>query len=228
MKAVAGIYCLRFPNGKEYWGQSINVNERVREHFYPWYKNTPVGNAIKKYGKEAVESHVFYLPEEWLDDFEREMIARRKSIAPSGYNLDSGGNENKHHCQITKEKMAKAQRGRLRKKASEETKAKMSIAQSGPRNANFGNHFSRETRNRLSISHIGNRHSEASKEKIRIASTGRFHTKETKAKISAGLSGRICSMESRAKISLSLLKWSRTDEGIASMKAAWQKRREAK
>lgn len=53
------------------------------------------------------------------------------------------------------------------KRASEETKAKMSKARKGKPSHRLGKHLSEETKRKMSLGHIGFRHSEESKNKIR-------------------------------------------------------------
>jgi group I intron endonuclease len=128
-----GIYGFVFPNRKEYWGQSINVDKRVRTHFSRSSKKDNikyiVDNAIRKYGKENIQIYIFYCQEEYLDYAETEMIKRRNSICPSGYNLDSGGKVNRHPSIETKNKLSFAKKGKPSKRGwhhTTETKAKLS------------------------------------------------------------------------------------------------------
>lgn len=87
---------------------------------------------------------------------------------------------------------------------SEATKQK--IGRSGPENANYGKRASEETRAKLSASRIGNqnakgfKHSEATRLKTSEAGKGRVHTDETKRKISEANKGRVVSEETRAKL----------------------------
>jgi group I intron endonuclease len=67
----------------------------------------------------------------------------------------------------------------LGRKHSEETKQKMSFAQTGDKGNNYGKHASEETKQKMSIAHKGN-----------TARLGKKHSEETKQKISASLRAR--------------------------------------
>lgn len=87
----------------------------------------------------------------------------------------------------------------------DETKAKISAAMKGKKNA-LGNKHSDETRAKMSAAHKGKPHSAEMKAKMSIAMKGKKntlgmkHTAEAKAKISESLMGHECSPEMREKI----------------------------
>ena len=157
---------------EERWKQ--HIRESNREGGWEW--NTPLGNAIKKYGKDSFE--VFVL-EECSSETEMKqkeiwLIRERKSLASeTGYNLTLGGD------------------GRLGYKLSEETKRKIG-------EGNFGKIMSDDARAKMSIA--------AKKRCVGKPSPmdGKKHTDDSLKKISESSKGRVFSEESRRKKSESL------------------------
>jgi len=92
-------------------------------------------NAIRKYGWDQFDVEILHeFPKEgdWkerLDQLETYEIALRNTLAPNGYNYETGGNKNKV--------------------LHEETKALMSEVRSGENHSMFGKHHSKETREML-------------------------------------------------------------------------------
>jgi group I intron endonuclease len=133
-------------NGKQYVGQTITKHSR-KGHGHA------LADAYKKYGHksftyEAVCSNVDN--HSTLDFMEQFWINVMGSLAPNGYNLESGGRRYKTvshkpqlgipHTQETKTKMSEGQKRYLAgidvhfntgRKASEETKEKMRLAKLG-------------------------------------------------------------------------------------------------
>lgn len=115
---MIGIYCIRNKiNGKEYVGQSININKRIYEHKkkaldYPedLSHNSILHQAIRKYGRENFE--VSILEEcsvDLLDEREKYYIKSKNTLAKNGYNILSGGQANrlnlkKHFCSCGEKK----------------------------------------------------------------------------------------------------------------------------
>jgi group I intron endonuclease len=178
------VYCIKnIINNKEYIGLTIRtLEERWKQHIREsnreggWEWNTPLGNAIKKYGKDSFE--VFVL-EECSSETEMKqkeiwLIRERKSLASeTGYNLTLGGD------------------GRLGYKLSEETKRKIG-------EGNFGKIMSDDARAKMSIA--------AKKRCVGKPSPmdGKKHTDDSLKKISESSKGRVFSEESRRKKSESL------------------------
>ena len=158
------------------------MEHRWKQHIYEsnkkdsWEWNTPLGNAIKKYGKDSFQ--VFVLEEcsseTELKQKEIQLIKERKSLASeTGYNLTLGGD------------------GRLGYKLSEETKRKIG-------EGNFGKVMSNEAKEKMSVAAKkrsvgklspmdGKKHTEESKQKIISFLTGRKHSEESKRKCSESM-----------------------------------------
>jgi len=107
-------------------GHKSEVRNGRRRHLY---------NAIRKYGWDQFDVeilHEFSKEGDWkerIDQLETDEIARRNTLAPNGYNYETGGNKNKV--------------------LHEETKALMSEVRSGENHPMFGKHHSEETREML-------------------------------------------------------------------------------
>ncbi len=102
-------------NGKEYIGQTTStITKRWREHCVPDSPCLNIGRAIQKYGKENFTIDVIAEAEsiEELNTLESYFIQNLNTMAPTGYNLRTGGNNSI---------------------PSEETRKRMSIAQTGLR-----------------------------------------------------------------------------------------------
>ena len=178
------VYCIKNTiNNKEYIGLTTRtLEERWKQHIYEsnkkdsWEWNTPLGNAIKKYGKDSFQ--VFVLEEcsseTEMKQKEIQLIKERKSLASeNGYNLSFGGD------------------GRLGYKLSEKTKRKIG-------EGNLGKVMSTESKEKMSIA--------AKKRSVGKPSPmdGKKHTDDALRKISESSKGRIFSEESRIKKSESL------------------------
>jgi group I intron endonuclease len=135
------VYCIKNKvNEKEYIGLTTRkLQNRWKQHIYEskrensWEWNTPLRNAIKKYGEENFE--VFVLKEcsslEELKQKEIECISERKSfVRLGGYNMTKGGDGRLgcKHSEETKRKIGSSSLGRM---FTEETKEKCRIAKKG-------------------------------------------------------------------------------------------------
>jgi group I intron endonuclease len=157
-KVIRGIYCIEnLINNKKYIGQSKDIYTRWSNH--KWYlnennhENNHLQNAWNKYGENNFK---FYIIEECneniIDEREQYLIAYYKTtIDLNGYNLDTGGNHNKHHSKETKEKIRKSNTGKV---ASKETRLKISKNRTGKligeKHFMYGKHLSIETKYKLS------------------------------------------------------------------------------
>ena len=184
-------------NNKEYIGLTTRtLEERWKQHIYEsnkqdsWEWNTPLGNAIKKYGKDSFE--VFVLEEcsseTELKLKEIQFIKDRKSLASeNGYNLSFGGD------------------GRLGYKLSDETKRKIG-------EGNKGKTYTAESLEKMSVA--------AKKRSVGKLSPmdGKKHTDETKKKISEAFKGRIHSEESKKKCSESQKGIKKSPQSVEKMR----------
>lgn len=217
---MIGIYCIRhIDDSKPYVGQSRYIERRINEHFNFYDKTMYIDKAIVKHGKEMFTWEILELcEEEILDDRECHWIATLNSIAPNGYNLQSGGSTGRH-SEATRAKLSKARKGRKFKPHSAETRKKIGDAQRGEKNHMYGRtgkdnpHFgmkrSAETCAKLSAVHKGKtpwnkgkphteetRAKQSEKAKERFANPenhpmyGKQHKPETRMKISASNRGR--------------------------------------
>ena len=221
-------------NNKSYIGISIHEPEkdRIQKHL-SGRGNRIIANAVKKYGKDAftyeiLEENVF---DEFLPDLEVAYIANFNTIAPHGYNLDSGGGGAGSPSAEARRKMSEAHKGRKfsaehRRKLSEtgkgrkfsaEHRRKLSEAHKNRKfsaehrrklsEANKNRKFSSETRRKLSETGKGRKHPPRSAEhrrKLSEVNKGRKHpprSKETRRKLSEVAKGRTFSKETRRKLS---------------------------
>jgi len=98
MKLTHVIYKLTFPNGKVYIGQTCNMVKRMSNYKQESVnRNSAVCNAVCKYGWASVIIEIIKRCTSIRADFwERKFIKKFKSIDRKfGYNLESGGHENK-------------------------------------------------------------------------------------------------------------------------------------
>lgn len=161
-------------DGKVYVGQTVQkLNERLYQHVQ--CKKTAIGCAINKYGWENFKAEIIEeCPREMLNERERFWIKFYDCMAPKGYNLTNGGDTN-----FT---------------VSDETRAKISMANTGENNPFYGKHHTPETRAKISQTNKAQGIKPPSRK-------GTILSEEHKAKISASGKGRECSAETRAKIS---------------------------
>jgi group I intron endonuclease len=101
------IYKITSPSGKVYIGQTVrSFEERIRQHKRRSSNCTLLKNAIQKYGDqmkyEIIEEDIL---REQLDKREVHWISHFNSLAPDGYNLDSGGNSNKEFTEELKNRV---------------------------------------------------------------------------------------------------------------------------
>lgn len=96
---MIGIYKItNLVNNKIYIGQSINIEKRIKEHFWKAEcekdisYNSALHQAIRKYGKDNFVWEVLKeCPIDEIDDLERYYIELYNSITPNGYNILTGG-----------------------------------------------------------------------------------------------------------------------------------------
>ncbi|MFA5031266.1 MAG: NUMOD3 domain-containing DNA-binding protein [Patescibacteria group bacterium] len=131
-------------NGMRYVGQTTRkLKERIAGHKCGKKKQICIlTRAIKKYGIKNFKWISFSCVEEDLDWTEQFLIKELNTLAPNGYNLETGGHENKHHSEITKQKIRKRAIGRLQ---TEETKQKKREKSNGINNPFYGKRHTEES-----------------------------------------------------------------------------------
>lgn len=215
-----GIYGIKnLVNGKWYVGQSGNIEARKRSH-YSELKNGVHCNeyfqfAFNKYGFDNFEFRILEETEEGLLDIQENLwIKHYKSDQRDfGYNLDTGGHQNKHHSEESKLKMSKSKKGKpngclgrvlsdeTKRKISEKAKRRIIPAETHRRalEANKGRKMPEEHRLRLLRINLGNKYCLGKNLGNKYA-LGRHPSAETRKK----LSEKILSVEHRRKISEAL------------------------
>ena len=165
LKGVCGIYKITNPNGKIYIGQSRNIRVRMKSYLNITCKQqTILYSSLLKYG---YENHFFEILEECelenLNNRERYWQDELEAVGPLGLN-----------CYLEKAD------GKFRQ-ASESTKNKLKVAQTGVNNSMYGR--------------VGELHPNYGRKGKDNPLYGRVVSKETSNKISKALTGRKLSDE---------------------------------
>jgi group I intron endonuclease len=126
----SGIYGIKnLANGKWYIGQSTDLSRIKNDHFSYLIRNhhcnEHLQKAFNKYGKNSFKFYILEkTSENILDERECDLIVFYKSNQPKfGYNIDSGGNKNKHFSDEHKRKIAEASK---KHRHSEKVKIRLS------------------------------------------------------------------------------------------------------
>lgn len=154
---ICGIYKIENKiNHKIYIGQSNDIETRWTHHKWELnnhkHSNNHLQKAWDKFGEENFIFEIVELCDETIiDEKEQEYIKKFCSLSSqNGYNLDSGGNFNKHHAKETKEKISQKHIGKI---ISKETKTKISQNRkgkcSGEEHWNYGKKMSKELQEKL-------------------------------------------------------------------------------
>jgi len=193
---MIGIYKITNPNGKVYIGQSINIEKRFKG-----YKSLRCKNQVALYRsflKYGIEKHIF----EIIEECSIELLNEKERYYQDFYNVleiglncktTSFNSKTGSLSEDTKNKIKEKATGR---KASKETKLKMSLSRKGIKSPMLGKIHSEETKLKISKYNIGKTHSIKTKEKISKSNLGRLspmigkkHKEETKLKMSLSLIG---------------------------------------
>jgi group I intron endonuclease len=194
--ALCGVYKItNVINGKVYIGQSINIKARWKDHVNSLNRKDSnsvlLQRAWNKYGEDNFSFEVLELcTEAMLDEIEIKYI-ELYDACNHGYNIESGGNLNKHLSETTKQKIREARFGR---RHSKETRQKMSQSKIGVNNNMYGKNHSKESKRKMSESKKGkpgHQSSEKQKEAARRANTGKIMSEATRTKISEANKGNI-------------------------------------
>lgn len=188
-EVICGIYeIVNKANGKKYIGQSIDIYGRFKSHKNHLCKGTSnstlLQRAWNKYGEDCFEFRVLEkCDEDCLDERERCYIALFDTTN-NGYNVESGGNSNKHLSQETRDKLSAAHIG---KSLTQETRNKMSTSRIGDKNPMYGKHHTEETKEKIrknNMGKTGHEISEYQKQRCRESNIGRIVSQETRDKLS--------------------------------------------
>lgn len=190
---VIGIYKIEnLINGKIYFGQSTNVEDRLAHHKskqrHGSHENDYLQRSWDKYGEENFEfKMIVTCAEDDLDNLERKYIKLFDSMnRAKGYNFESGGNRNKHMSEESRKKMSEAKIGMydgeknpmygVHLKHTEEWKKNMSERNSGEGNPMYGVHQKISEERKRAASKMfsgegnpfyGQKHSQETKERMR-------------------------------------------------------------
>ena len=151
------LYRFIFPNGKFYIGQTKqSLRQRLNYHKYATHNKRSnnydnyLYRALRKYGWDNVQKEIILVCDESsIDMYERRFIEHLKTdTRNNGYNLELGGNRNKHLSEETKLKL---RNNKLGTKQSIETKEKISKSLIG-NTRTLGHKLSAEHKAKLSKS----------------------------------------------------------------------------
>jgi len=163
-------------NGKYYYGihSTNNLNDSYRG------RGTAIVDAIKKYGKENFTKEIIadYPIRKEASDHEKRVVTMELVKSTECYNLRTGGDNEYIHIitDETRKKLSSAKRN-----ISNETRLKMSKANTGKNNNMFGKKISEETRTKLI--EVRKNISNETRLKMSKSQLGRKHRKETLVKI---------------------------------------------
>ena len=146
-------------NGKSYVGQSVDPQYRWRNEFYEDYV---LGYALRKYGTQCFDSNVLFWVEtlDAANFWERYLIQLYGTLGPNGYNIDDGGSngnpfagKSAAEMEVIWQKQSNARKG---KKATAETRRKMSESRQGDKHPMWGKKHTDDTKQQISDTMIRN------------------------------------------------------------------------
>lgn len=194
--ALCGVYKITNTiDNKVYIGQSINIYARWKDHINSLNKGnsrcTLLQRAWNKYGEDNFSFEIIKLCSEDMLDYIETKYIKLYDSQNTGYNIEPGGNSNKHLSKETKKKIGDANRGR---RHSDEAKKKMSEKRRGMNNAMYGKHHTEEAKQKMSETKKGKPgtpRSDYQKERARLANLGKAKSEEIRRKISEANKGHI-------------------------------------
>lgn len=199
-----------------YVGKTTNVKQRLRRHFSgaKLEKNHRACwiRSLVSQGLRPEFEMLAQVPETEWPQWEIDYIAFFRSVGCDLVNATIGGESGSPGRKATEETRLKMSAASLGRRHTPESRAKMSVAQSGINNPRFGKKATLATRLKMSaaqkrvIHKRGHKLSPEHRAKLAITSTGRIYSLETRAKISAAHKGRIHTPESRANMRAGHLK----------------------
>lgn len=178
-------------NGMCYVGQTIQpFNKRLIGHRSKRNKSY-FSKSINKYGINCFQIEIINnIPEEKLDDLETHYIQKYNSLFPNGYNMETGGNKNKHLSEDVRQRISKSEKGKL---VSEETRKKISKINKGRQLSDTTRQKMSETHRRLKTrppSPRGRHPTEETRKKIRDSNLGQKRTEQSRKNMSAAHMGK--------------------------------------
>jgi len=184
-------------NNKYYIGQTIELDVNTRWRKHKRNINMTTGSALypafKKYGLENFEFKIICICfDEACDDFEIYYISKFNSIAPNGYNLESGGKKNKIFHPDTCKKISMALSG---KKHSEEKRLKNSIS-------HRGKIWTEEQKRKMSESRKGKKFNLSDEQRLKRSERlkGHFTSDLTRQRVAEANKKRVWTDEMKQKI----------------------------
>ncbi|HJV73173.1 MAG TPA: GIY-YIG nuclease family protein [Noviherbaspirillum sp.] len=224
--AVSGIYAITNTiNGKVYVGLSSNIQKRWQTHRVPKIASkSAIHSAIRKHGVAAFRFEVLErCPVSKLSEREKHWIALLKTYQ-NGYNLTTGGQEGHERSQETKNKISRANTGKIRSKEFCDAMSAHRIGKKQPI----------EWVQKAALARTGLKRSEETKRKqsencsfrrpemiARLKSDNPMHRPEARKKLSEALTGRVFSDEAKARMSASAkARGGPSDETKAKLAAA--------
>ena len=194
--ALCGVYkIINNINQKVYVGQSINIKARWKDHINALNRGdsrcTLLQRAWNKYGQKNFSFEILELcSEDILDDVEIKYIKFYDSCN-NGYNIELGGNRNKHLSDETRQLIRKSHLG---KTASPETRKKMSESRIGDKNPMYGRSHTDATKKKIGVNNKGKTShviSDVQREICRQANLGKTVSDDTRRKIGEANKGNI-------------------------------------
>lgn len=186
-------------NNKIYVGQSISPKHRWQAHKRSINKPTQVIHyALIKYGIINFDYEIIAccLDFDAANETETAIVKQENSLTPSGYNISNGG-FNAPKTEAWKQKVVATRRAKDNYKHSEETKKKISLANTGDKYSGplIAGHNIRNTgRTRFKSGQIfpntGRKMPEHVKQKLLEVNVGRVWSKEHKDKLSEKRKGK--------------------------------------
>ena len=207
-------------NKKIYIGQTwTSILQRFNQHKQDSKRwDYPIHKAIRKYGINSftIELVIITNTQECANFWEDYFINYYNSLGGGGYNAKNGGSNGK----LSPEHKRKIALSRIGKPRSQETRNRISTSQiyrlmNGGKPSRLGAIVSKETREKISLSHKGKEGTSGSflpgnvpwnkGKKITKPPIRKPMSEATKAKISASKKGKLLSEDTKNKISIALI-----------------------